>query len=382
MNSFTKHRFHVLDGMRGIAAIMVMLSHYYSRMNYRFFFNTFNAVDFFFILSGFVIYHSYGKKLLGGMSSSDYIACRVARLFPLAAIGVIAGIPGLYFILTFENSDYSTHEIVAGAVSNLLMIPYLNNKGLFQNVGNIFPTDAPLWSIFFEIVASVAFVWFIRLKQTTLLNVCITSFGIIFVASMLRGYTGINRPFFDVEAGWNTETFLGGFPRVIYGFTCGMLIYRLRAAPSSYGFMNRLQQAPAIGVIWLYITLIAILLFPYTIKGLYDLFAIAALAPLLVIQGGNAKCNNTYLLSASKFSGWISYPVYCLHVPVLLGLRAMDERIGFTGYFMISCELTAVMATLLLAIISAFMFDRLALQQNLSTLLRRFIAAGSHVSSF
>jgi len=84
MTTYSKHRFHVLDGMRGIAAICVMLYHYklFGGSRIAWLHNGFMSVDFFFVLSGFVVLHAYGKKLLTGMAATDYLARRVARLFP------------------------------------------------------------------------------------------------------------------------------------------------------------------------------------------------------------------------------------------------------------------------------------------------------------
>jgi peptidoglycan/LPS O-acetylase OafA/YrhL len=117
------------------------------------------------------------------------------------------------------------------------------------------------------------------------------------------------------------------------------------------------------------------LLFPFYIKGLYSLLVIAVLAPLLVIQGGNAKCANRIILAASEFLGWISYPVYCLHFPVMSWMRAIDERVAFSTRFGIPCAVAAIIVTLLLAVTSAHVFDRLKLQQKLSNHLRGAFAA-------
>jgi peptidoglycan/LPS O-acetylase OafA/YrhL len=88
---YTKHRFHTLDGMRGIAAIVVMFIHcLHLDGNYPGWLqNAFIAVDFFFILSGFVVYHAYAEKLKQGMQFRDYVARRVGRLYPLMAVGLL-----------------------------------------------------------------------------------------------------------------------------------------------------------------------------------------------------------------------------------------------------------------------------------------------------
>jgi peptidoglycan/LPS O-acetylase OafA/YrhL len=376
MTSFVKHRFHVLDGMRGIAAILVMLFHYNSRWHLPFLKNTYLAVDFFFILSGFVICHSYGEKILGGMSPADYIARRVARLFPMMALGLLIGLPAFYFLTLSGHSDYTRREMAVATVNNLFFVPYLNQKKLFfdgqSQAGVIFPTDNPLWSIFFELVVSVAFIALIRARRLQVGRLCAGLLVLLLITSMAGGFDenwlGLQTP-----QGWNTENFLSGFPRVFYGFTCGMLIYFLRSAPSPYAWINRFQKIPAVHVLWLYAVLAAILLFPFQLRGLYYFATVALLAPLLVIQGGKAECRNTILLSASEFLGWLSYPVYCLHAPVINALHALDEHV-FSARFGLYCNGAAVVCTLLLASLSAFIFDRLKVQPVLGNFLRRLFS--------
>jgi peptidoglycan/LPS O-acetylase OafA/YrhL len=157
-----EHRFHTLDGMRGIAALMVMAYHYYSRASLPFLRNTFIVVDFFFILSGFVITHAYASKLQGGMRGADYFVRRIARLLPTAVVGVLIGLPTLWLLIRNGHATYSLSDFVISTVSNLLMLPFLNEQSKFFDgpatvTGQLFPADDPLWSIFAELVASASF---------------------------------------------------------------------------------------------------------------------------------------------------------------------------------------------------------------------------------
>ena len=68
-------RYDALDGLRGIAAIAVMLLHISQGAIFK---NAYVAVDLFFMLSGFVIAHSYRARLIGGMTASEYIKRRVS----------------------------------------------------------------------------------------------------------------------------------------------------------------------------------------------------------------------------------------------------------------------------------------------------------------
>ncbi len=353
---FKNHRFHVLDGMRGITAILIMLYHYYRPHNYSFLSNTFIAVDFFFILSGFVISHSYGQKLMNGMRASDYILRRIGRLFPMMVIGLIIGAVSFYFLV--DPSDFSHREIIASVTLNLFFIPYLNHKITFSAAtGNIFPVDPPLWSIFFELTVSVLFIGLIRLGSRTLEKLGILSYALLCVACLIGGLIGYNNNIGD-PGGFEADNFLSGFPRVFYGFICGMILYRLQGTPSRYRLLNRLQQLPSLNPIWLYAALALMLICPVKLSGFYYLIAIVFLAPFLIMYGGKAQCHNSIILFLSESLGWLSYPIYCLHMPVLFGIRVLAARHMVTDYFGLPIEIVTIAITLILATLSAVVVDK------------------------
>lgn len=91
----TKKHFELLDGMRGIAAIAVVLFHFMeiAQPDYRnnFIPRSYLAVDFFFCLSGFVIAYAYDSKL-ASIGRKRFFALRLIRLHPLVVIGSLIGI--------------------------------------------------------------------------------------------------------------------------------------------------------------------------------------------------------------------------------------------------------------------------------------------------
>jgi hypothetical protein len=92
-HSARSHRFHLLDGLRGFAAILVVLYHMPPYLQ-RWFAcpNAFLAVDFFFCLSGFIIAYSYEDRILRGMSFRDFCSSRLIRLYPLYFLGSLFGL--------------------------------------------------------------------------------------------------------------------------------------------------------------------------------------------------------------------------------------------------------------------------------------------------
>jgi len=159
-------RYDVLDGLRGVAAISVMLFHYTQDSFPR---NTDMAVDLFFILSGFVIAHSYGSRLQNSMSVLDYTGRRLIRLYPMYIAGIIIGIPVLFLVTKAGLANYSPKSILGNIFLNCFFLPDFNGRtvlelnGTTHFTGELFPLNPPSWSLFFELVASLTFPFLFKL---------------------------------------------------------------------------------------------------------------------------------------------------------------------------------------------------------------------------
>jgi peptidoglycan/LPS O-acetylase OafA/YrhL len=336
-------RFEVLDGMRGVAAIIVMIFHFFAHSTtYPYLSkNGYIAVDFFFILSGFVIMHSYGRRLATGMSTTDYVLRRVIRLYPMAMIGMLLGAVSLYLYCRLGNGDYSLREIGASTLSNLLLVPFLGDRSIawldgVSVTGHLFPGNNPMWSIFFEMVASLAFIGLCRLPAGTLRRTSITSFLLLIVFGLFYSFMDYHTDSPSYGGGWSTSSALGGFPRVFYGFTCGMLLYKVGEIPLVGGHVTRLLAPtgkiaalpPTLRCLLAYALLALCLMLPIGLNGFYFLFVIALAGPLLILFASRIELRDGAMLSVSRILGWLSYPLYCLHMPVLLLTRYADRTYG------------------------------------------------------
>ena len=96
----TKPHYNILDGLRGVAALMVVwfhvfeafaTSHVDQRINHGYL-----AVDFFFVLSGFVIGYAYDDRW-GRMTYRDFFMRRLIRLHPMVVMGMLIGAAAFYF---------------------------------------------------------------------------------------------------------------------------------------------------------------------------------------------------------------------------------------------------------------------------------------------
>jgi len=328
-----KHsRYDVLDGMRGIAAIMVMLSRLtleggeISHLSFPAIISTWLAVDFFFILSGFVIAHSYAKRILDQrMSIREYLWRRVIRLYPMFLLGLLLGVPILLWMTGAGYSTFSVGQIWRGFATNLGFLPYFS-PGVIQNIGTtglsdhmkglIFPSNPSAWSLFFEMAASIAFVSLLRMKRQTLVKIIV----FCFLAMILNGILIVifNHGYFtsSFEGGWKASNFFGGFPRVFFGFSFGMLVYQLIQDDSFGARLTAWSKKYIRNSYVLYLLLIAVLFFPKSLKGLYPMFILTIVAPYFVFVGSKLSCTNPLELKVAKFLGWLSYPIYCLHYPI------------------------------------------------------------------
>ncbi len=320
----TDNRYDALDGLRGVAAIAVMFSHFTEESVFK---NAYVAVDLFFMLSGFVIAHSYGTRLLAGMTAVEYIKRRIIRLYPMLLLSLLIGLPVLIEAGTVGISTYPMRNVISATIYNLFFTPYMASFGTVNmatvnavtaidpTIGEIFPSNPPAWSLFFEMVASIAFVVIVRLNKNALLKIIAVS-GIMFVITgLLASFDGHGHSIIDFEQGWSCGRVDGGFYRVSFGFVVGVLLYNINNSNAQV----RAAEIPK----WvfrnsycLYALALALFLFPYAVRGLYPLLIIFCVAPCLVMVGANLSRLSAFEKKVARFLGWLSYPIYLLHFPI------------------------------------------------------------------
>ncbi|HEV7689713.1 MAG TPA: acyltransferase [Hyphomonadaceae bacterium] len=303
-------RFLVLDGLRGIAAFAVILDHVASTTLRSWFPGRYLAVDFFFVLSGFVLAHAYGQRLREGrLSTGAFLKVRLIRLYPLYLLGLaIALIPPLViFLKGWGGNPVAETLVVAG--TGLLFLPM---PPVFTwTYGLLYPLNGPAWSLFFEMIANVVYAAIARFLSPRVFAVMLPILGLATAFTVMR-HTDVEGP------GWLWPHFDAGLARVLFDFFAGVAIYRLREHLLAKG-----KGFPAIPA-WLGVALLlAIFAVPATgiWRQAFDTLAAIVLMPLLVTLVSGAKVNGR-LAVLCGFLGTLSYGVYVLHVP-LMGLTAM-----------------------------------------------------------
>ncbi len=311
-----KKHYEILDGLRGVAAILVVIFHILEAFNEGSRFKQimnhgYLAVDFFFLLSGFVVAYAYDDRW-EKMSQWEFYKRRLIRLQPMVIMGMVIGALFYYF----QASEVAFPQIATMPVWKLILVmlagfvliplpPSMEIRGW----GETFPLNGPAWSLFFEYIANILYALFFRKFSNKVLG-----FLVLIFAGMLVQYT-VFGPKGDVIGGWSLtmQELYVGFTRLLYPFFAGILLSRL-------GKLIHIK-----GAFWVCsILIIVIFSIPRLgdenslwINGLYESIAIILLFPLIVAIGAGGEIKNPLSLKICKALGDISYPIYIIHYPLI-----------------------------------------------------------------
>ena len=165
-----KPHYAALDGLRGVAAVMVVLFHMFEGSARDFQFHTdqiinhgYLSVDFFFMLSGFVIGYAYDDRW-GKMSLWNFCKRRLVRLQPMVVMGMLLGGALFYFqgseiFPNIAQTPVWKMLLVMTVGFTLLPVPVsLDIRGWTE----MHPLNGPAWSLFFEYIANILYAVLIR----------------------------------------------------------------------------------------------------------------------------------------------------------------------------------------------------------------------------
>lgn len=293
-----KPHFVVLDGLRGVAALGVVIFHFMEMViwNYSKLWigHGFLAVDFFFCLSGFVMGYAYDDRVKT-MGLWSFAKARLIRLHPLVVLGSILGLIAFYANPFGVTPGYGTAKVLLMFAASLLIIPY----GAMPERGrNLFSLNAPAWSLFWEYVANLVFaVVLCRVKRGVLI-------ALTFAAAIVLCWAGYHAG--NLSGGWSARNFWDGGARVAFSFMAGLLVYRM-----GWRLRSRL------GFGGLSVLLILALVSPYARGGwVREAAIIIVYFPLLVALGAGAQ-GSSRVEKLCRFSGDLSYPLYMTHYSVI-----------------------------------------------------------------
>jgi peptidoglycan/LPS O-acetylase OafA/YrhL len=297
----TKQHFQILDGLRGVAAISVVIFHFMeiAQPDYEksFIGHAFLAVDFFFCLSGFVIAYAYDSGRLKEIGFKTFLKLRLIRLHPLVIIGCIIGILCWVFD-PFSNlyEKYGTAKAFLMFITSCFMIPYPVIK---ERYFNLFHLNPPSWSLFWEYIANIVYALVLVKLPNKILWVLVVIAG-----AFLCHETYVSH---NIMAGWGGDNVPAGAIRVSFSFLAGMLVYR-----SGWIIKTRL------GFIAVAVLTLAVFLSPFSTKWNFvsEPIIVILYLPFLVALGAGATLRPAFA-KICKFSGELSYPLYMVHYPFI-----------------------------------------------------------------
>ncbi len=352
-HDLTKPHYNVLDGLRGVAAITVVCFHIFEafatshldqRINHGYL-----AVDFFFILSGFVIGYAYDDRW-SKMSTKDFIRRRIIRLHPMVVMGAVLGAIMFYFqgCSVWDVSSVTITALLGATLLNALLIPAMPGHEV-RGLGEMFPLNGPSWSLFFEYIGNILYALIIRKFSTKILAL------LVFIAGCGLATFAIAGPYGDICAGFSlTEIeFTAGFLRVLFSFSAGLLLSRI------------FRPAHIKGAFWICsITIVTLLALPRLggaehlwINGLYDTICCVVIFPILVYLGASGKSTDKYTTRLCRFLGDISYPLYTVHYPFIYLYYAWVKNNKLTFEQSLPGAAAVVIGSIILAYICLKLYD-------------------------
>ncbi|MDL2247321.1 acyltransferase [Bacteroides sp. OttesenSCG-928-J23] len=366
----TKPHYNILDGLRGIAALTVVCFHLFEafatshldqKINHGYL-----AVDFFFILSGFVVGYAYDDRWKT-MKTKDFLKRRIIRLQPMVVMGAIIGAIVFYFqgCPVWDVSQVTIGALLIATLLNALLIPCTPGMEV-RGLGEMYPLNGPTWSLFFEYIGNLLYALFIRKLSTRWLTVLVVLAGCGLASFAIAG------PYGDICAGFQltgTE-FTGGFLRLLFSFSAGLLMSRV------------FKPTKIKGAFWLCsLSIIVLLSVPRLggaehlwMNGIYDTLCFAVFFPLIVFLGASGKTTDKYTVRICKFLGDISYPLYMVHYPFIYLYYAWVKNENLTFAQSLPGAIALVVGSVLLAYACLKLYD----EPVRKYLTKRFLKSGKN----
>lgn len=323
----SKPRFEILDGLRGVAAMIVVAFHlfetYSSGPSDQILNHGYLAVDFFFVLSGFVIGYAYDDRW-GRMTTWGFFKRRLIRLQPMVILGTLIGAFWFYFSaapgfeLVMQTPWWKLLVIMILGCIMFPTPPSMDIRG-WKEINSL---NGAQWSLLWEYIANILYALVVRrfsmiaLSVMVILSAFLTIdlsldvdvFGLLEVRKYAK-YTVIG------GFGLTPDQIYIGVCRLLYPFFGGLLLYRLSK------WRIKLRRG---GMLWCSLAVAATLVVPHIggethawLNGLYCALVILIVYPAIVAAGAGSELKGKKTTAVCKFLGMISYPLYITHYPMI-----------------------------------------------------------------
>lgn len=311
----TKSHYVILDGLRGVASLMVVIFHLFEAYSggdpqKQIVNHGYLAVDFFFLLSGFVIAYAYDDRW-SRMTQRGFYKRRLVRLQPMVIMGSLIGAALFYFQVfpLYPNVGatpvWQLLLVMTIGAALLPLPPAMDIRGWSET----YPLNGPAWSLFYEYIANILYATGVRKLSNRSLFILVLLAAALLVHHAVFGARG------DLIGGWSLDAtgLRTGLSRVLFPFFAGVLLMRLG---------KRIHVKHAFGLCSLLLILaLSLPRFGGTerlwLNGLYEAACVLLLFPLIVAIGAGEKRVDGISVRIARFFGDLSYPLYITHYPLI-----------------------------------------------------------------
>ena len=319
----SKPRFEILDGLRGVAALMVIAYHicevYMTSYADAYVNHGYLAVDFFFALSGFVIGYAYDDRWTK-MSTWGFFKRRLIRLHPMVIFGVIVGVVCFYFQDCVDFPlIHSTQawQLLIVMLINMLMLPLPPCMDI-RGTAEVSALNGPTWTLMYEYIANILYALILRHLPKIAIAVLVALSAVLTLDVALNinmfGILDDYQTPYAILGGWSItgQGIYLGFTRLLYPFLAGLLISRLHLTLKVKG-----------AFLWCSIAIVVLLNIPFLgsktplFEGLFNSAMILCVLPLIVSVAAGSSIKGRFANKLCKFCGDISYPIYISHYPMV-----------------------------------------------------------------
>jgi peptidoglycan/LPS O-acetylase OafA/YrhL len=298
VSASSKPHYIILDGLRGVAALLVVIFHLFEGI-----FPTLEghpmrhgylAVDFFFMLSGFVVGYAYDDRW-SKMTVWQFFKIRLVRLHPMVIAGVLIGAIGFWFDpFVSLRPPFQFKELMLAVAFGFFLMPSKDIRGW----GETHQLNGPSWSLLQEYIGNILYgIWIRKFSNLALWLLVTVSAAALAITAFWRG---------DIGTGWSYETFWIAVVRMMFPFFAGLFLFRM-------GTLIRVKHA------FLFCSALLTLVFavPYLkYNGLYEAGVIMVIFPVIVLLGAGGTVSGI-MEKVCRFAGDISYPIYITHYPFI-----------------------------------------------------------------
>lgn len=370
-----KPHYELLDGLRGVAALLVVWYHVFEGFAFagggvvQGINHGYLAVDFFFMLSGFVVGYAYDDRWAKGLTRKEFFRRRLIRLHPMVVMGALIGVATFLMggSLQWDGTQIPLSLTMLSMLCALFLLPAVPGTGVeVRGNGEMYPLNGPSWSLFFEYLGNLLYALLIRRFSTRWLTLWVVLLGVLWSLFALTDAAGYG----CIGVGWTLEgvNFPGGLLRMLFPFSFGLLLSRrfrpmkirgafwicaavlfilfhvpyiegsftLCAAPpsaseaalpavavadastadASAAFAADASVAAASEAV-LPAAAASAEGFAICLNGLFEMLCVILFFPLLVWMGASGRTTDSFSTRCCHELGQLSYPLYLVHYPLM-----------------------------------------------------------------